>query len=93
MPSAWRKASPAVVFGRIGLDKPVPLPPQVFLGFGVPTSSISWGVMINEVMVELVLGKWWQLATVAIVMSTFVVAFGLFTDLLRDALDPKANRR
>jgi ABC-type dipeptide/oligopeptide/nickel transport system permease subunit len=64
-----------------------------FLGFGVPTSSISWGVMINEVMVELVLGKWWQLATVAIVMSTFVVAFGLFTDLLRDALDPKANRR
>ncbi|WP_374354176.1 ABC transporter permease [Chitinimonas sp.] len=64
-----------------------------FLGFGVPTNSISWGVMINEVTVELVLGKWWQLATVAIVMSTFVVAFGLFTDLLRDALDPKASRR
>lgn len=64
-----------------------------FLGFGVPTDSISWGVMINEVTVELVLGKWWQLAAVAIVMSTFVVAFGLFTDLLRDALDPKASRR
>jgi peptide/nickel transport system permease protein len=64
-----------------------------FLGFGVPTDSISWGVMINEVTVELVLGKWWQLATVAVVMSTFVVAFGLFTDLLRDALDPKASRR
>lgn len=64
-----------------------------FLGFGVPTSSISWGIMINEVMPELVLGKWWQLATVAVVMSTFVVAFGLFTDLLRDALDPKASRR
>lgn len=64
-----------------------------FLGFGVPTDSISWGVMINEVTVELVLGKWWQLAAVAVVMSTFVVAFGLFTDLLRDALDPKAARR
>jgi peptide/nickel transport system permease protein len=64
-----------------------------FLGFGVPTDSISWGVMINEVTVELVIGKWWQLAAVAIVMSTFVVAFGLFTDLLRDALDPKASRR
>lgn len=64
-----------------------------FLGFGVPLDSISWGVMINEVMVELVLGKWWQLATVAVVMSTFVVCFGLFTDVLRDALDPKASRR
>ncbi|GAB3266771.1 ABC transporter permease [Chitinimonas naiadis] len=64
-----------------------------FLGFGVPLDSISWGVMINEVTVELVLGKWWQLATVAIVMSTFVVCFGLFTDVLRDAFDPKATRR
>lgn len=64
-----------------------------FLGLGVPTESISWGVIINEVTVELVLGKWWQLATVAVVMSTFVVAFGLFTDLLRDALDPKSQRR
>ncbi|MBV8466687.1 MAG: ABC transporter permease [Burkholderiales bacterium] len=64
-----------------------------FLGFGVPTDSVSWGIMINEVLVELVLGKWWQLLTVAVVMSTFVVAFGLFTDLLRDALDPKASRR
>ncbi|QDQ25203.1 ABC transporter permease [Chitinimonas arctica] len=64
-----------------------------FLGFGVPLDSISWGVIINEVMVELVLGKWWQLAAVAVVMSTFVVCFGLFTDVLRDAFDPKANRR
>lgn len=64
-----------------------------FLGLGVPTELVSWGIMINEVQPELVLGKWWQLATVAAVMSTFVVAFGLFTDVLRDALDPKASRR
>jgi ABC-type dipeptide/oligopeptide/nickel transport system permease subunit len=63
-----------------------------FLGLGVPVDSVSWGIMINEVMPELVLGKWWQLATVAVVMSSFVVAFGLFTDLLRDALDPKSSR-
>ncbi|WP_425491402.1 ABC transporter permease [Chitinivorax tropicus] len=64
-----------------------------FLGFGVPTSSVSWGVMISEVRAELVLGKWWQLAAAAGVMSLFVVTFGLFTDLLRDALDPKARRK
>ena len=63
-----------------------------FLGFGVPTELISWGSMINEVLAELVLGKWWQLATTALLMSTFVVAFGLFTDVLRDALDPKMKR-
>lgn len=63
-----------------------------FLGFGVPVELISWGSMINEVLSELVLGKWWQLATTALLMSTFVVAFGLFTDVLRDALDPKMKR-
>ncbi|MEW9898348.1 ABC transporter permease [Chitinivorax sp. PXF-14] len=64
-----------------------------FLGFGVPTSAVSWGIMINEVRVELVVGKWWQLVAAAGTMSLFVVTFGLFTDLLRDALDPKARRK
>ena len=64
-----------------------------FLGFGVPTELVSWGIQINEVITELVLGKWWQLSTAAVAMSVFVVAFGLFTDVLRDALDPKTSRR
>jgi ABC-type dipeptide/oligopeptide/nickel transport system permease subunit len=64
-----------------------------FLGFGVPLHLVSWGIQINDVLTELVLGKWWQLATTAITMSVFVVAFGLFTDVLRDALDPKTKRR
>ena len=55
-------------------------------------TGYAWGSMINEVLSELVLGKWWQLATTALLMSTFVVAFGLFTDVLRDALDPKMKR-
>lgn len=64
-----------------------------FLGFGVPTELVSWGIQINEVLTELVLGKWWQLTAAALAMSVFVVAFGLFTDVLRDALDPKTSRR
>jgi len=63
-----------------------------FLGFGVPTESVSWGIQINEVLAELVLGKWWQLTAAAVAMSVFVVAFGLLTDVLRDALDPKTSR-
>jgi peptide/nickel transport system permease protein len=36
-----------------------------------------------------VLGKWWQLAAATAFMATFVTAFSLLTDALRDALDPK----
>lgn len=64
-----------------------------FLGFGVPTDLVSWGIQINEVLAELVLGKWWQLTAAAVAMSVFVVSFGLFTDVLRDALDPKTSRK
>ncbi len=64
-----------------------------FLGFGVPVDLVSWGIQINDVLTELVLGKWWQLVAVAVAMSVFVVAFGLFTDVLRDALDPRTSRK
>ncbi|MGS0743460.1 ABC transporter permease [Glaciimonas sp. GG7] len=60
-----------------------------FLGFGVPVGVVSWGSMLNEAQNELILGKWWQLAAASIAMAILVTAFSLFTDALRDALDPK----
>jgi peptide/nickel transport system permease protein len=45
--------------------------------------------MLSESQSELVLGKWWQLASATVFMATFVTAFALVTDALRDALDPK----
>jgi peptide/nickel transport system permease protein len=60
-----------------------------FLGFGVPVGTVSWGSMLNEAQNELILGKWWQLAAAAGSMAVLVTAFSLFTDALRDALDPK----
>lgn len=60
-----------------------------FLGLGVPLEVVSWGTMLNETQNELVQGKWWQMATATVFMSTFVMAFALLTDALRDALDPK----
>ena len=60
-----------------------------FLGLGVPVDQVSWGTMLAEANVELVLGKWWQLAAATAFMATFVTAFSLLTDALRDALDPK----
>jgi peptide/nickel transport system permease protein len=60
-----------------------------FLGFGVPVDVVSWGSMLNEAQNELILGKWWQLAAAGTAMAVLVTAFSLFTDALRDALDPK----
>jgi peptide/nickel transport system permease protein len=60
-----------------------------YLGFGVPVGVVSWGSMLSEAQNELILGKWWQLAAASIGMAVLVTAFSLFTDALRDALDPK----
>jgi peptide/nickel transport system permease protein len=64
-----------------------------FLGFGVPVDVVSWGSMLNEAQNELILGKWWQLAAAGTAMALLVTAFSLFTDALRDALDPKLKGR
>jgi peptide/nickel transport system permease protein len=60
-----------------------------FLGFGVGVDTVSWGSMLNESASELLLGKWWQLAAATTAMAVLVTAFSLFTDALRDALDPR----
>jgi peptide/nickel transport system permease protein len=60
-----------------------------FLGFGVGVETVSWGSMLNEAQNELLIGKWWQLAAATFAMAVLVTAFSLFTDALRDALDPR----
>ena len=60
-----------------------------FLGFGVGVDTVSWGSMLNESQSELILGKWWQLVAATAAMAALVTAFSLFTDALRDALDPR----
>ena len=60
-----------------------------FLGFGVGVDTVSWGSMLNEAQSELLIGKWWQLAAATVAMAALVTAFSLFTDALRDALDPQ----
>jgi oligopeptide transport system permease protein len=60
-----------------------------YLGLGVSVDDVSWGTMLAEAQSELILGYWWQLAAATLFMAVFVTAFSLFTDALRDALDPK----
>ena len=60
-----------------------------YLGLGVGVDDVSWGTMLAEAQSELILGHWWQLVAATTFMAVFVTAFSLFTDALRDALDPK----
>jgi peptide/nickel transport system permease protein len=60
-----------------------------FLGFGVGVDTVSWGSMLAEAPSELILGMWWQITAATVLMALAVTAFSLFTDAVRDALDPR----
>ncbi|MBT8340707.1 MAG: ABC transporter permease [Desulfatitalea sp.] len=59
-----------------------------FLNLGVHDLP-SWGKMINEARMDLVVGRWWELT--AAVGATFIIvlAWNIIGDRLRDALDPR----
>jgi ABC-type dipeptide/oligopeptide/nickel transport system permease subunit len=59
-----------------------------FLNLGVQNLP-SWGKMINDARMDLVVGRWWELASAVSAMFVIVLAWNIFGDRLRDALDPK----
>lgn len=62
-----------------------------FLGLGVQSPAASWGTMINDALTS-----WrvypWRMAFPALFISLTMLAFNLFGDGLRDALDPKMKK-
>lgn len=64
-----------------------------YLGLGVAPGTPSWGMMISDAKLELAREVWWGLAAATFFMFFLVLAFTLFNDALRDALDPKLKSR
>ena len=63
-----------------------------YLGLGAQGEP-SWGVMIADARQELVgRGVWWPAAAATLAMFVLVLAFNIFGDALRDALDPRLRR-
>lgn len=60
-----------------------------YLGLGVEVGVPSWGSMINAARMDLFIGRWWELTSAVAAMFLLVLAFNIFGDRLRDALDPK----
>ncbi len=64
-----------------------------YLGLGVEPGQPSWGIMIDDAKLELARGVWWQLAAATAFMFFLVLAFYIFTESLREALDPKMRNQ
>ncbi|MCB0366494.1 MAG: ABC transporter permease [Bdellovibrionaceae bacterium] len=64
-----------------------------YLGLGVEPGTPSWGTMINYAKQELAREVWWGLLAATLFMFFLVLAFNLFNDALRDALDPKLKNK
>jgi len=62
-----------------------------YLGIGVPAGVGSWGNMIDAARLELARDPviWWNLAGATQALFLLVLAFNVFGDALRDAIDPR----
>jgi dipeptide transport system permease protein len=62
-----------------------------FLGLGAQPPTSEWGTMLADAR-EFVLRAWWVVTFPGLMILITVLAFNLFGDGLRDALDPKLKR-
>jgi peptide/nickel transport system permease protein len=62
-----------------------------YVNIGVDPSTNSWGNMINSARLEMAREPivWWSLAASLVFMFTLVLAANLFSDVVRDAFDPR----
>lgn len=60
-----------------------------YIGIGVEPGTGSWGRMIMMADRELANAIWWNLTAASVFLFVLVLAFNLFADALRDALDPR----
>ncbi|MGD9962770.1 MAG: ABC transporter permease [Thermoplasmata archaeon] len=63
-----------------------------YLGLGAEHGMAEWGVMINDGQRWFVIGYWWTVFFPGMAILTFVMAFNLLGDGLRDIFDPKMRR-
>jgi len=62
-----------------------------YVSIGVDPTTISWGNMINSARLELAREPivWWSLAAAFLFMFALVLSANLFSDVVRDAFDPR----
>jgi len=66
-----------------------------YVGIGVDPSMISWGNIINSARLEMAREPivWWSLASAFVMMFGLVLSANIFSDAVRDALDPRLREK
>ena len=66
-----------------------------YVGIGVDPTTHSWGNMINSARLEMAREPmvWWALTASFFAMFLLVLCANLFTDVVRDAFDPRLRER
>jgi peptide/nickel transport system permease protein len=90
LPNSW---APMVVAATMDMGTVVLVMAGLsYLGLGAPHGYAEWGMMINDGQQRFVYGDWWMIVFPGLAILTFVLAFNLMGDGLRDVLDPKMRR-
>ncbi len=65
-----------------------------YVNIGVDPTMNSWGNMINSARLEMAREPvvWWSLVAALLFMFTLVLSANLFSDVVRDAFDPRLRR-
>ncbi len=66
-----------------------------YVNIGVDPTMNSWGNMINSARLEMARDPivWWSLTAALLFMFTLVLSANLFSDVVRDAFDPRLRAR
>jgi len=81
--------APVLVAGTFGVASAILIESTLsFLGFGVPSSTASWGSMLYSGR-ELLPGAWWLTVFPGLAVFLTVISYNLVGEGLRDAADPR----
>ena len=90
LPNSW---APMLVSATMDMGTVVlTLAGLSYLGLGAPIGYAEWGVMVQSGQQVFVQGYWWMTFFPGMAILTFVLAFNLMGDGLRDVLDTKMRR-
>ena len=85
-------AAPLIVQATLGISTAILDAAALgFLGLGAQPPTPEWGTMLADAR-EFILRAWWVVTLPGVMILVTVLAFNLFGDGLRDALDPKLKR-
>jgi ABC-type dipeptide/oligopeptide/nickel transport system permease subunit len=85
--------SPIIVLASVTVARAILIEANLsFLGVGVPSTTVTWGLMANEGQQFLLDAPWVSLVPALAIMVT-VLAINILGDGLRDRLDPRTARR